>query len=113
MLTEVAVARGTPGLAPDFVADARKNKVLAGFMRRLRITPRSHKPSHHEFELFDASVKVFILERDCSLAAVTNELCMIAKPAKVPRMLVPAVDTDNRDRRVIKARFPQGRDPTS
>jgi len=81
--------------------------------RRLRITPRSHKASHHEFELLDASVKVLILERDCTLAAVTNELCMLAKPSKGSRMLVPAVDTDNCDRRVIKAFFPHGRDPTS
>jgi hypothetical protein len=80
---------------------------------RLRITPRSHKSSHRLFELLDASVKMFILERDCTVAAVTNELCMIAKPSKGPRMLVPAVDTDNRDRRVIKARFPHGRDPAS
>ena len=28
-------------------------------------------------------------------------------------MLVSAVDTDNRDRRVIKASFPHGRDPDS
>ena len=95
------------------VADVREDKVLAGLTPRLRITPRSHKASHHEFELLDASVKLFILERDCTLAAVTNELCMIAKPSKGSRMLVPAVDTDNRDRRVIKARFPHGRDPTS
>jgi hypothetical protein len=81
--------------------------------RRLRITPRSNKASHHEFELLDGSIKVFILEPDCTLAAVANEFCMIAKPPKGPRMLVPAVDTDNRDRRVIKARFPHGRDPTS
>jgi hypothetical protein len=72
----------------------------------LRITPRSHKPSHYELELLNASIKMFILERNCTLAAVTNELCMIAKPSKRPRMLVPAVDTDNRDRRVIKACFP-------
>jgi hypothetical protein len=74
-----------------------------------RITPRSHKASHHKLEFLNASVKVFILERDWILAAVTNELCMIAKPSKRSRMLVPAVNTDNRDRRVIKACFPQSR----
>jgi hypothetical protein len=65
------------------------------------------------FELLDAGVELFILERDCILAAVANQLCMIAKPSKGPRMLVPAVDAENRDRRVIKACFPHGRDPTS
>ena len=69
----------------------------------LRITPRSHKASHHKLEFLNASVKVFILQRDCTLAAVTNELCVIAKPSKRSRMLAPAVDTDNCDRRVIKA----------
>jgi hypothetical protein len=109
-----------PGLAPaplsylsyDYLL-TRVRIVLAGLTRRLRINPRSHKASHHEFKLLDASVKMFILERDCSLAAVTNEFCMIAKPSKGSRMLVPAVDTDDRDRRVIKACFPHGRDPTS
>ena len=95
------------------VADVREDKVVASLTRCLRITPRSNKASHHEFELLDAGVKVFILERDCTLAAVTNELCMIAKPSKGSRMLVPAVDTDNRDRRVIKACFPHWRDPIS
>ena len=78
-----------------------------------RITPGSHKASHHKLEFLNASVKVFILERNCTLAAVTNELCIIAKPSKGSRMLVSAVDTDNRDRRVIKASFPHGRDPDS
>src|SRR3974390_2952664 len=74
-----------------------------------RISPRSHKASHHKLEFLNASVKVFVLERDCTLAAVTNELCMIAKPSKGPRMLMPTVDTDIRDRRVIKACLPHGR----
>ena len=78
-----------------------------------RITPGSHKASHHKLEFLNASVKVFILERDCTLAAVTNELCMIAKPSKRSRMLVPAVDTDNRYRRVVKACFPHWRYLTS
>src|SRR6516225_3419134 len=60
-----------------------REEVVAPLTRCLRITPRSHKASHHEFEFLDASVKVFILERDCTLAAVTNELCIIAKPSTV------------------------------
>jgi hypothetical protein len=86
----------------------------AAITRRLRgLPPRSYKTSHRVLELLDASVKVFILERDRTLTPVTNELCIIAKPSKGSRMLVPAVDTDNRDRRVIKACFPHGKDPAS
>jgi hypothetical protein len=102
---------GGRGVSP--MVGGRSGRDARDLTRRLRITSRSHNASHYEFELLDVSVKVFILERDCTLAAVTNELCMIAKPSKGPRMLVPAVDTDNRDRRVTKACFPHGRDPAS